>query len=541
MPEKGFLWVDTPNPIETLKDAEKPAMLREVLVAGAGLGALAVIKDAAALGYPVTWAFGGSDPAFCGADEDPDQVSRFSATLPQSVELLPNCELSHLTGAAGDFSALLTGPGGVAGRRFGGVFLCPPAREGKAAYAEGLDQAKVISLDMLDPEAYSGSGDKWLHAAVLCGPDLPVTAPQFDRAVRAALALQQRPRVQAYLFFSEARVATEGGERRYRQARESGVIFVRLAPGGLKAEDGGALLTWTDPVLNETMDMAPDVLAAVPAYTAELPSFLENHTLWPPRHFLLPQGAVRLMGGKTARSGFYILGPVRGTAPGADRLAEAAAAMADLRDRLENRGPAHLPPVVHHEMCASCLTCVRVCPHGVPRFGLDQIECAPAACLACGVCAAECPAEAIAPAGWENKALLNRLALALQKGIKPEMVLFACRGSAVPALEALSASGYTWPLSMAVVPLNCVGRVGEQLILKALSLGAKGVLAAGCHDGNCRSVTGNLRAKLRSRQSAELLTELGLAKRVKFLHLASNQPAALARALEEMKSELEEI
>ena len=65
-------------------------------------------------------------------------------------------------------------------------------------------------------------------------------------------------------------------------------------------------------------------------------------------------------------------------------------------------------------------------------------------------------------------------------------------------------------------------------------------MAAGCHDGNCRSITGNLRARLRSRASGELLDELGLAKTVKFLHLASNQPAALARALEEMKREMEE-
>ena len=67
MPEKGFLWVDTPNPVESGKVKEIRTVRREVLVAGAGLSALAAINGAAALGYPVTWAFGGSDPAFCGS------------------------------------------------------------------------------------------------------------------------------------------------------------------------------------------------------------------------------------------------------------------------------------------------------------------------------------------------------------------------------------------------------------------------------------------------------------------------------------------
>ena len=540
MPEKGFLWVDTPNPADMPKAAQTSPVRREVLVAGAGLSALAAITDAASLGYPVTWAFGKNGPAFCGPDEDPEQVRKLSAALPAGVELLPGCELMDLSGAAGDFSAWLKGPDGKQNRRFGAVFICPPARSETAAHARGLDPARVVPLDRLDSKTVAGKEGAWFHAAVLCGPDRPVTAIQFDLAVKAALALQQRPFVQAYVFFSEARVATEGGERRYRQARESGAVFVRLAPGGLSAEKGGALLSWTDPVLGEPVSLAPDILACGNEHLATLPAFLKNRTLWPPEEFLLPRSATRLQGGKTARSGLYILGPARGTEPGGDRLAEAAEAVADMRDRLESKGPAHLPPVVHHDMCASCLTCVRVCPHGVPHFGQTQIECAPAACLACGVCAAECPAEAIAPAGWSNKDLFDRLALALQKGVKPELVVFACRGSAVPALETLSANGYRWPVGMAVVPVNCVGRVGEQLILKALSLGAKGVLAAGCHDGNCRSVTGNLRAKLRSRQSRELVGELGLAKTVKFLHLASNQPGVLAGALEEMKREMEE-
>ena len=147
---------------------------------------------------------------------------------------------------------------------------------------KGLDLAGLVPLERIEPESLSGGEDEWLHAAVLCGPDQEIAAWQFDRAVKAALALQQRPRVQAYVFFNEARVAVEGGERRYRRAREEGVVFVRLAPGGLKAEDGGALLNWIDPVLGEAMSLAPDVLACGQAFQTGLPAFLQNPNHWPP-------------------------------------------------------------------------------------------------------------------------------------------------------------------------------------------------------------------------------------------------------------------
>ena len=50
---------------------------------------------------------------------------------------------------------------------------------------------------------------------------------------------------------------------------------------------------------------------------------------------------------------------------------------------------------VDQDLCAACLTCVRVCPYSVPRIedGLAAIE--PTACQGCGTCAAECPAGAI--------------------------------------------------------------------------------------------------------------------------------------------------
>jgi len=59
---------------------------------------------------------------------------------------------------------------------------------------------------------------------------------------------------------------------------------------------------------------------------------------------------------------------------------------------------------VDERLCTACLTCVRICPFGVPVIrahatgvgsilGAAHIEAA--VCQGCGICAAECPAQAI--------------------------------------------------------------------------------------------------------------------------------------------------
>ena len=50
---------------------------------------------------------------------------------------------------------------------------------------------------------------------------------------------------------------------------------------------------------------------------------------------------------------------------------------------------------VDDDRCAGCLTCVRMCPFGVAQ--VDKTAVMPEeSCLACGLCAAECPAAAVA-------------------------------------------------------------------------------------------------------------------------------------------------
>lgn len=51
--------------------------------------------------------------------------------------------------------------------------------------------------------------------------------------------------------------------------------------------------------------------------------------------------------------------------------------------------------IVNEQYCVGCLTCVRVCPFGVPYMGDSIAHIEPVECVACGICVGECPAKAI--------------------------------------------------------------------------------------------------------------------------------------------------
>ena len=68
----------------------------------------------------------------------------------------------------------------------------------------------------------------------------------------------------------------------------------------------------------------------------------------------------------------------------------------------------------------------------------------------------------------------------------------------------------TYPPNVVPMRVNCSGRVGVGMILKALEKGADGVLIGGCHPGDCHYVNGNYKARRRIALLRRALAEAGL-------------------------------
>ena len=82
----------------------------------------------------------------------------------------------------------------------------------------------------------------------------------------------------------------------------------------------------------------------------------------------------------------------------------------------------------------------------------------------------------------------------------------------------------SYPTNVKIVKVPCTGRVDILLMLKAFESGVDGVYLAGCLEGECHFLRGNLRAKKRVQYVKGLLEEVGLgAGRVEIYNMSSAQ------------------
>ncbi len=67
-----------------------------------------------------------------------------------------------------------------------------------------------------------------------------------------------------------------------------------------------------------------------------------------------------------------------------------------------------------------------------------------------------------------------------------------------------------YPTNVKIVRLPCTGKVDAIYLLKALEEGIDGVYVAGCEEGDCHFLKGNLRARKRVEQVKEILQDIGI-------------------------------
>jgi NADPH-dependent glutamate synthase beta subunit-like oxidoreductase/coenzyme F420-reducing hydrogenase delta subunit len=158
------------------------------------------------------------------------------------------------------------------------------------------------------------------------------------------------------------------------------------------------------------------------------------------------------------------------------------------------------------EKCAACLSCLRLCPYGVPLVD-EQASIAVEGCQACGVCAAVCPAGAINMVRLDNEGFLSSLST-LPAG--KDVVLFACQGTCIdrPELADLDnepALGRVW-----VVEIPTIGALRLEWLLKAFESGAAGVAVVACGAGSCRYAEGSVSPEGIVLRASNMLQSIGI-------------------------------
>ena len=230
-------------------------------------------------------------------------------------------------------------------------------------------------------------------------------------ALKNALMLKRR-NPQARVTVLARDIRTYGfKERIYEEARRAGVVFVRFdfdQRPEVTVDSAGLRVTVREPVLHQDMVLHPDlVVLSMPIVPSEgardcaarlkVPVDLDGFFL---------EAHVKLRPVDFSSDGLFLAGVAHypkflGEAIAQAQAAAARAATILSRDVLEVGG---VVAQVQAERCVGCLTCVRICPYGVPQIRADSVGVAgvvgaaviePAQCHGCGVCVAECPAKAI--------------------------------------------------------------------------------------------------------------------------------------------------
>ncbi len=329
-----------------------------------------------------------------------------------------NSELADLSGGVGAFKSTLTSGNGDGTQviEHGALVIATGAKEYKPTeYMYGQDEHVMTTRELEMAVASGKLNPKELNDIVFiqcvgsrCDERDYCSRVCCSQTVKNTIKLKEmNPDLNIYVMYRDIR--TYGmREDYYRRARDLGVIFVRYdkdEPPEVTKNSGRLAVTVKDQMMGRVLEFPADAVslaaAVVPrtstrklAKTIKVSEsqdgfFLEAHVKLRPIDFAL-EGAY--MAG-TAHSPMSLDEAV------SQGLAAAAHAGGVLgKEKLQ--GDAHVAHV-NEDLCAGCVTCVRVCPYGVPQMNMrGKAEISPLACHGCGTCVSQCPAKAIELPGF---------------------------------------------------------------------------------------------------------------------------------------------
>jgi len=118
---------------------------------------------------------------------------------------------------------------------------------------------------------------------------------------------------------------------------------------------------------------------------------------------------------------------------------------------------------------------------------------------------------------------------------EPEVLAFCCYYCAFAAADLAGSMRLQYPPNVKIIRVPCTGKVDVIYILRAFERGADAVFVAGCLEGNCHFLEGNLRAKKRVLSLKKFLDEIGIGgERLEMFNMSSSMGSAFAEVAKEM-------
>lgn len=118
---------------------------------------------------------------------------------------------------------------------------------------------------------------------------------------------------------------------------------------------------------------------------------------------------------------------------------------------------------------------------------------------------------------------------------EPKIIAFFCHYCAYASADLAGSMRIEYPPNIRIIRTPCTGRLEANYFMKALENGADGVFVAGCMEGGCHFIEGNLRARERVNYIRKILTEIGIEKeRLRMVNVSAAMGRTLAEHITDM-------
>jgi F420-non-reducing hydrogenase iron-sulfur subunit len=122
---------------------------------------------------------------------------------------------------------------------------------------------------------------------------------------------------------------------------------------------------------------------------------------------------------------------------------------------------------------------------------------------------------------------------------EPIILAFCCHYCAYAAADLAGSMRLQYPGNVRVLRFPCTGKIEPNYILTAFERGVDGVMVAGCLEGGCHFLEGNLRARRRVERVRQLLGEIGIEpERLEMFNLSSAEGPRFAAISTEMSQRI---
>jgi len=125
---------------------------------------------------------------------------------------------------------------------------------------------------------------------------------------------------------------------------------------------------------------------------------------------------------------------------------------------------------------------------------------------------------------------------------EPRIIAFCCQYCAYSAADMAGSMRLQYPTNVEIVLMPCTGRFDMLYALKAFENGADGVYVAGCLEGTCHFLEGNIRAKKRVNFLRNEMKTLGAEEdRIRMYNLSASQGPRFVEIAKEFTEVIKEL